>query len=61
LVALTRVVAFLEGRDHVLPEDVKALAVEVLQHRIVRTVHAEAERISGADIVQEVLAYVPIP
>jgi len=61
LVALARVVAFLEGRDHMLPEDVKALAVEALQHRIVRTVHAEAERISGADIVQEVLAYVPIP
>lgn len=61
VLALARVVAFWEHRDFVLPEDVKAIAVEALQHRIVRTVHAEADGVSGADIVRKVLEYVPIP
>ena len=61
VLALARAMAFWDGRDFVLPEDVKAIAVEALQHRMVRTVHAEAEGISGADIVRKVLEYVPIP
>ncbi len=61
LLALSRVAAFLEQRDFVLPDDVKAMAVEALQHRIIRTVQAEAEGVTGADIIREVLDYVPIP
>ncbi len=61
VLALVRVIAFLERRDFVLPEDVKAIAVESMQHRIIRSVHAEAEGVTGADIVNEILEYVPIP
>jgi MoxR-like ATPase len=61
VLALVRVIAFLDRRDFVLPEDVKAIAVESMQHRIIRSVHAEAEGVTGADIVNEVLEYVPIP
>ena len=61
VLALVRVIAFLDRRDFVLPEDVKAIAVESMQHRIIRSVHAEAEGVTGADIVNEILEYVPIP
>jgi MoxR-like ATPase len=61
VLALSRVAAFWEHRHVVLPEDVKAIAVESLQHRIVRTVHAEAEGVTGTDIVRTVLKHVPIP
>jgi MoxR-like ATPase len=61
LLALARVVAFLDQRLYVLPEDVKSIAVEALQHRIVRSVQAEAEGVFGADIVKEVLNCVSIP
>ena len=61
VLALVRVIAFLEHRDFVLPEDVKAIAVESMQHRIIRSVHAEAEGVTGGDIINEVLEYVPIP
>src|SRR3989304_314851 len=43
LLALSRTRAFLSGRDYVTPADVKRLAPDVLQHRLVRTVRAEAE------------------
>jgi MoxR-like ATPase len=61
VLALSRVAAFWEGRSVVLPEDVKAIAIEALQHRIVRSVHAEAEGVAGSEIVRRVLDYVPIP
>ncbi len=61
VLALVRVIAFLDRRDFVLPEDVKAIAVESMQHRIIRSVHAEAEGVTSADIINEVLEHVPIP
>jgi MoxR-like ATPase len=61
VLALSRVAAFWEHRHVVLPEDVKAIAVEALQHRVVRTVHAEAEGVTGSDIIRTVLKHVPIP
>jgi MoxR-like ATPase len=61
ILALSRVAAFWEDRTIVMPEDVKAIAIEALQHRIVRSVHAEAEGVTGADVVRRVLEHVPIP
>jgi MoxR-like ATPase len=61
VLSLSKVIAFLDGREYVLPEDVKEVAVEALQHRIIRTVHAEAEQITGADLIKEILDYVSIP
>jgi MoxR-like ATPase len=61
LLALARTTAFFAGRDYVRPEDVKRIAPDALRHRLVRTVRAEAERVSADEIVNELLQRVPIP
>jgi MoxR-like ATPase len=52
--------AFLEGRAQVLPQDVKSVAPDVLNHRIILSYEAEAESISTIDCVHKILAAVPI-
>ena len=54
-------VAFLEGREYVLPEDVKRVAPSVLRHRLLLSYEAEAEGCTPDAIVREVLASVPTP
>jgi MoxR-like ATPase len=61
LQAGARARAFLEGRSFVLPEDVKALAPDVLRHRLVLTYEAEAQGVSGDQVLERVLSSVPIP
>jgi MoxR-like ATPase len=61
VLALSRVTAFLEGRDFVLPNDVKTIFPDVSRHRLVRTVRAEAESIATDTIVAHILDAVPIP
>jgi MoxR-like ATPase len=61
LLALARTTAFFAGRDYVRPEDVKRVAPDALRHRLIRTVRAEAERVSADEIVDELLKKVPIP
>jgi MoxR-like ATPase len=53
--------AFLQGRAFVVPEDVRAVAEDVMRHRIGLTYEAEAENISAKDIVQKILAKVEVP
>ena len=53
--------AFLEGREHVLPDDVKSIAVDVMRHRLIPTYQAEAEEVTPETIVQRVLDKVPLP
>jgi MoxR-like ATPase len=53
--------AFLEGRDHVLPDDVKSIAMDVMRHRLIPTYQAEAEEITSETIIQRVLDKVPLP
>jgi MoxR-like ATPase len=53
--------AALRGRDHVIPDDVKALAEAVLAHRLVLTVDAELHGRDAATTLAEVLAGVPVP
>jgi len=55
-----RAFALLKGRDHVLPEDVKALAPDVLSHRLILTYEADAAEISPAACVQMLLEQVEI-
>jgi MoxR-like ATPase len=50
-----------EGRNYVLPDDVKALAVPVLAHRMIVTPEAQLQGISPADALAEVLRAVPVP
>ncbi|MEX2229608.1 MAG: AAA family ATPase [Dehalococcoidia bacterium] len=53
--------AFLRGRTYVTPDDVKALAPDVLRHRIVLTYEAEAQAITSEEIVSRLLEGVGIP
>jgi MoxR-like ATPase len=53
--------AALQGRDHVLPDDIKALAVPVLGHRIIVSPAARLRELSADRIVQEVLYSAPVP
>jgi MoxR-like ATPase len=53
--------AALNGRDHVLPDDIKALAVPVLGHRIIVSPAARLRELSADRIVQETLYSVPVP
>ncbi|MCB0736148.1 MAG: MoxR family ATPase [Bacteroidetes bacterium] len=53
--------AFLQKRGYVIPEDVRAIAFEVLRHRIGVTYEAEAEEVTSEDIIREVLNKVDVP
>jgi len=61
LLLLARAMAVLAGRDYVLPEDVKAIAVPVLAHRLTLTPQAWAAGVSPEKLVQDVLAATPGP
>src|SRR5690606_18220226 len=59
--AAARAHANLRGREFVLPDDVQASAKDVLRHRIIDTYAAEAEEVTGDDIVTRVLATIAVP
>jgi MoxR-like ATPase len=61
LAQAARAHAFLRGRAYVVPEDVRALAPDVLRHRIVLTFEAEAEDVTSDDVVTKVLAALRVP
>ena len=61
LAQASRAHAFLRGRSFVTPDDVKAIAPDVLRHRVVTTYEAEAEEVTGDTIVQRVLAKIESP
>ncbi len=60
LVKASKVVAFLDGRDFVIPEDIKEIATSVLSHRLVLNYEAVADNISGEDIIKLLLNSVKI-
>jgi len=53
--------AFLEKRAYVMPEDVKAMAPDVLRHRILLSYEAEAEEVSIDDVIRKLLAGIKVP
>ena len=57
----SRAYAFLQGRTFVVPEDVRALAPDVLRHRLVLTFEAEAEDVTAEGIVAQLLSAVKAP
>ncbi len=61
LARTARAHAFLEGRAYVIPEDVRAMAPDVLRHRLVLTFQAEAEEITPEQVLERLLAAVPVP
>jgi MoxR-like ATPase len=63
-IALTlaaRAMAFLQGRHFVVPQDVKAVAFDVLRHRISLTYEAEAENVTAENVIERILGTLPVP
>lgn len=61
LVATARAATMLAGRDFVVPDDVAALAVSVLAHRVVLRPELWARRVSADGVIAELLDRVPAP
>ena len=61
LAQAARAHAYLRGRDFVSPDDVKAMAPDVLRHRVLLTYEAEAENVSSDEVIARVLSTVPAP
>jgi MoxR-like ATPase len=61
LMRFSKAIAAAEGRDFVLPDDVKAAAAPVLRHRVVVKPEADLEGVTADQIVQDVLGAVEIP
>ncbi len=61
LTLATKAHAFLQGRYFATPDDVKAIAYDVLRHRILLTYEAEAEEVTSEQIIRQILSNVEVP
>jgi MoxR-like ATPase len=61
LASASKAYAFMKRRGYVIPEDVRAVAMDVLRHRVGLTYEAEAENVTSEEIVSEVLNRVDVP
>ncbi len=61
LARAARSYAFLRGRGYVVPEDVRAVAHDVMRHRLGLTYEAEANNITADDVISEILDKVEVP
>jgi len=53
--------AFLRRRGYVIPEDIRAIGMDVLRHRILLTYEAEAEEVTAEDVVRKILNKIEVP
>lgn len=56
-----RALAWLSGRDFVTPEDVQAVAHDVLRHRLILSFEADAQGITGDQVINSLIEQVPVP
>ncbi|MEU3188939.1 MoxR family ATPase [Streptomyces sp. NPDC006923] len=61
LLSTARAWAWLTGRDYVIPDDVKALALPTLRHRVQLRPEAEMEGVTADSVITAILAHVPVP
>jgi len=61
LVRAAKASAFIDGRDHVTPADIKAVAPDVMRHRVILTYEADAEGVTADDVVGRVLDTIHVP
>ena len=61
VLALARVTAFVHGRTHVRPADVKEIFADAARHRVIRSIRAQAENVDADRLLGEILRTVPIP
>ena len=61
LILTARALAFVRGRDYVLPQDVLDMAMDVMRHRLVLSYEALSDNISSDDLLKRILDRIPIP
>lgn len=61
LLKTSRAMALINGRDYVIPDDVKIFAVDALAHRVILKPEHVLEKIDGKEVVKEVINKVPVP
>ena len=61
LAKASKACAMMDGRDYVLPADVRAIANEVMRHRIALTYKAEAKDVTPDEVVEQIFKKVPVP
>jgi MoxR-like ATPase len=61
LILTARALAFVRGRDYVLPQDVLDMALDVIRHRLVLSYEALSDNVSSDDILKKILDRIPIP
>jgi MoxR-like ATPase len=61
LIQAARAYAFLRHRGHVTPDDVKAIGMDVLRHRVIITYEAEADELASEDIIRKIFDEVEVP
>jgi MoxR-like ATPase len=61
LILAGRALAFIRGRDYVVPQDVTELALDVLRHRLVLSYEALSDDVTADDVLTKVLAALPVP
>ena len=61
LALASKAYAFLQGRAFVVPEDIRAIAPDVMRHRMGLTYEAEAENITTTDVVNKIINKVEVP
>jgi MoxR-like ATPase len=61
MVMTAKAFAFLNGRGFVTPDDVKAIAMDVLRHRVLLTYEAEAEEVTTEEVVKKIMSAVYVP
>ena len=61
LYVAARADALMKGKDYVTPQNVKEVAHDVLRHRLLLNYEGQAENINRDDVIDEVLAKVPVP
>ncbi|WP_395716092.1 AAA family ATPase [Prosthecobacter sp.] len=61
LALASKALAFLSGRNYVVPQDIKDLAPDILRHRILLSYEAEAEGVTSEDVVKALLDKLPVP
>jgi MoxR-like ATPase len=61
LALASKVIAFMQGRSFVTPQDVKDVGLDVLRHRVIVSYEAEAENVTSDDVVRKIFETVPVP
>jgi MoxR-like ATPase len=61
LILTARALAFVRGRDYVLPQDVLDMALDVMRHRLVLSYEALSDNMGGDDLLKKILSRIPIP